>query len=275
MRQKIRYTINVSKLNVYNFTIFDNYKKEGFSYLWDELNGKKGSNEIGTSLYEYLRGLPSHVTHVSTFSDTCGGQNRNRNIAAAMIYAVSMIENIQTIDVKFMESGHSYLDADSMHARIEECRKHRRIYTTREYALVIENARIKPKPYCVRCMEYSQFYDWKAMSKSVLKNVNTAGCDTSTDDPKKVRTVEWLKIKWLRFEKSRSGIIQFKYDLNAKDFFFFDVTYSHGATTRTSPSTNSNFTLPPCSARTNQKYRFRIKKKEGFVRFVESSNHTY
>ena len=155
------------------------------------------------------------------FSDTCGGQNRNRNIAAAMIYAVSMIENIQTIDVKFMESGHSYLDADSMHARIEECRKHRRIYTTREYALVIENARIKPKPYCVRCMEYSQFYDWKAMSKSVLKNVNTAGCDTSTDDPKKVRTVEWLKIKWLRFEKSRSGIIKFKYDLNAKDFFFF------------------------------------------------------
>lgn len=108
------------KLNVYNFTIFDSYNSNGINFLWDECNGKKGSNEIGSCLLAYLKTLPPHVKHVASFSDTCGGQNRNRNIAAAMLYAVTNISTIEIIDIKFMESGHSYLEADSMHARIEE-----------------------------------------------------------------------------------------------------------------------------------------------------------
>jgi len=40
-----------------------------------------------------------------------------------MLCAVNRIDNIETIDVKFMESGHSYLEADTMHATIERHRK--------------------------------------------------------------------------------------------------------------------------------------------------------
>lgn len=117
------------KLNVYNFTIFDSFKSDGYCCVWDECNGKKGSAEIGTCLLNYFSQLSESVTHISTFSDTFGGQNRNNNILAAMLYVVNHIHNIETIDVKFMESGHSYLEADSIHATIERYRKHKKVYT--------------------------------------------------------------------------------------------------------------------------------------------------
>jgi hypothetical protein len=163
----------VRKLNCYNFTIYDSHNQTGISYLWDETNGKKGSNEIGSCLLKYLEGLPSHVRHVTSFSDTCGGQNRNRNTSAAMVYAIQKIDHLEIIDLKFMESGHSYLEADSMHARIEEARRHKLLYTPHEYGIVIQCARINPKPYELNMIKFSDIYDWKTYSNDVLKNVKT------------------------------------------------------------------------------------------------------
>lgn len=131
------------KLNVYNFTIFEGHDSNGDCFVWDECAGSKGSSEIATCIYMYLSSLPKTVTHVSTFSDTCGGQNRNKYFAAAMLYAVSHT-HINLIDVKYMESGHSYLEADSMHATIERARKNKKIYTTREWALLISGSRRNP-----------------------------------------------------------------------------------------------------------------------------------
>ena len=115
------------KLAVYNFTTHEGDTKNGFCYLWDETEGRRGSLEISTSLIMYIRGLPQSITHVSSFSDTCAGQNRNKYICAAMMYAVQTIPNLLTIDLKFMEFRHSYLDADSMHSTIENVRKHHSI----------------------------------------------------------------------------------------------------------------------------------------------------
>lgn len=204
-----------------------------FLYLWDETNGKKGSNEIGSCLLKYLEGLPSHVRHVTSFSDTCGGQNRNRNTSAAMVYAIQKIDHLEIIDLKFMESGHSYLEADSMHARIEEARRHKLLYTPHEYGIVIQCARINPKPYELNMIKFSDIYDWKTYSNDVLKNVKTVTKEENgktvavlgTDG--KFEVVSWMKIKWLRFEKTRPNVIQCKYDLNAEKFFEFDFTGTH------------------------------------------------
>ena len=50
----------------------------------------RGSSEIGTSLYKWLTRLPDSVGEVIIYSDTCGGQNRNRHMAALLLYAVQM-----------------------------------------------------------------------------------------------------------------------------------------------------------------------------------------
>lgn len=207
------------KFNIYNFTIFDAYNKTGHCFVWDECNAKKGSNEIGSCLLKYLFQLPLTVNHVAAFSDTCGGQNRNKHVCAAMLYAVNKIDNLEIVDLKFMETGHSYLEVDAMHATIERGRKHKKVYTTREWALLISAARINPFPYNVHTLKILDFYDLKQLSSRVIKNSTKRLINMNEENEK----VEWLKIKWLRFEKSKSQTIQFKYDLNSTLFFEIDV----------------------------------------------------
>ncbi|CAK1598425.1 unnamed protein product [Parnassius mnemosyne] len=119
------------KLTVYNLTIYESaLPNNAHCFTWSEINGKKGSCEIGTILYNYLSEcIPNYVTEVSMFSDTCGGQNRNKNVAAILLWAVQKIPNLNIIEQKFLESGHSYMEADSMHSSIEASQKNTAIYS--------------------------------------------------------------------------------------------------------------------------------------------------
>ncbi|KAL4143954.1 hypothetical protein QTP88_006202 [Uroleucon formosanum] len=161
------------KLNVYNFTIMDASKNDGYCFVWDENNGKRGSNEIG-SLLKYIFDLPDSVTHLTAFSDTCGGQNRNQFVCTALLYAVNKKTNLDLIDLKFMESGHLYLECYSMHATIER----------------------------------------KNLVGRSVKNVST----TITN-----QKVNWIKIKWIRVEKSKPQTIQFKYNLYDSQILEIDI----------------------------------------------------
>ena len=160
------------KLNVYNFTIYDASNRDGYCYVWDETHGNKGSIEIGTCILKYLFSLPETVSHVASFSDTCGGQNRNKFVAAAMLFAVNNIDHLHTIDLKFMESGHSHLEADSMHATIDRAKRHKKIYSTREWCLLISTARLKPRLYVVKYLQYSDFYDLKLLANDTIINTS-------------------------------------------------------------------------------------------------------
>jgi len=69
---------------------------------------------------------------------------------------------------------------------IERCRKHKKIYTTQEWALLFSTARIKPSPYKVTNIHYDEFYDLEKIVKDMVKNTTI-----NTDNDK----VNWLKIK--------------------------------------------------------------------------------
>ena len=56
---------------------------------------------------------------------------------------------------------HSYMEVDSMHATIENARKHQRIYTPRELEVVIRGARKRPHPYVVKVLKHTDFVDIK------------------------------------------------------------------------------------------------------------------
>jgi hypothetical protein len=203
------------KLAVYNFTIYESDTNNGICYVWDETDGKRGSIEISTALLLYLRSLPQTITHVASFCDTCSGQNRNKYMCASLLYATQTIPQLQIFDLKYMESGHSYLEADSIHATIENARRHQSIYTTQEWQMLIRTARKKPRPYIVKSVNHHDFMDFKKLSTLFMKNTSK----TVTGE-----TVQWLKIKWLRFEKNDPLTIKFKYRLNEETFQVIKVS---------------------------------------------------
>jgi len=96
------------KLNTYNLTVCSmKTPHDAVCYCWTEIDGNRGSSEIGTSLYKWLTSLPDSVDEVIIYSETCGGQNRNRHMAALLLYTVQMT-NLKIIHQKFLERGHTY-----------------------------------------------------------------------------------------------------------------------------------------------------------------------
>lgn len=58
-------------------------------YMWSELQGGRGSERIGSSILKKILELPDSIEQLITYSDTCGSQNCNINIAVVYVCFVS------------------------------------------------------------------------------------------------------------------------------------------------------------------------------------------
>lgn len=183
------------KMATYNFTIYDQVTSHGECFLWDETDGKRGSDEIGSALYKHLLSLPNHVKHVIYYSDCCGGQNRNRYVTTLLLHAIRNISNLEKIEIKFLESGHTQMECDSMHSTIEKAKKNLKIFSPAEYETIIKAAR-KKQPYEVIRLNFTDFYDLKLLKEKTIIGQMAA--------------VSWLKIKHIFFEKKNPNTIFLK-----------------------------------------------------------------
>jgi hypothetical protein len=201
--------------------------------MWDEVKARRGSCEIASCLWKWLNSIPATVTHVILYCDCCSGQNRNVQIATMLLSAVKCL-HIQTIDLKFLESGHTQMEVDAMHATIERVSKSVDIFIPRDWQLIAATARRDGKPYHVTCMEQCDVLDWKSVCKHVIVN------KSNTDTPGV--TVNWKEIKWLQVSKD-STVMKFKYELN--DSEFLTVKYRGNARGRLSETTALKAMMKP------------------------------
>ena len=192
------------KFCYYNFTIFSLATLSGSCYVWTEVEAKRGSCEIATCLNLHLLSLSPPTDHVIFYSDACGGQNRNQVIAACFLEAVETIPSINIIDHKFLESGHTQMECDSMHSAVDHAKKHTAIYTPYRWDTVLRQAR-RRNPYTVVPIRHGDVKDFKKVKQDRQKNVKL------TTDGKKV---QWNKIKWMRYTKKEPGTCYIKYDFD-------------------------------------------------------------
>lgn len=198
------------KLNLYNLSIyqFKPPQKDAHCMIWTEINGKRGSVEIASAIYLWIKNLPEAVTHVTIYSDTCSGQNRNQYIAAFLLYLVHTHETIKVLEQKYLESGHSYMEVDSMHSAIEKEKKYTDTYSIIDWKGIMQRARSKRQnknvtPYKVTELSYQDMIDVKSLCSKIIKNKSIS------ENGEKVC---WLKIKCLRFEKDLPGYIKYRYN---------------------------------------------------------------
>lgn len=92
------------RLAVYNLTIYNVSSLRAINYMWHEGIAKRGSIEIASCMYLHLQNIANNKP-VFMFSDTCGGQNRNVNFCAMLLYAVHKFD-IPGITQHFFEPGH-------------------------------------------------------------------------------------------------------------------------------------------------------------------------
>lgn len=157
-----------------------------------------------------MKNLRRNVKHLTIFSDTCGGQNRNVQISAFLLYTVKNHPTLEVIEQKFMESGHSYMEVDSMHSAIEEAKQNLEIFSIHEYENVFKMARKtkkskkrQQKPYITREINFNEFLDLKKLVLQTMFNKKT---------DKEGKSVNWLKVKAFKYDKQYPNSIFYKYN---------------------------------------------------------------
>ena len=193
------------KLNTYNETAYDVRTKVGRCWIWHESEGGRGSNEIATCLFRNIKQYPN-ATHITMFSDTCGGENRNSQMSTMCMHAVQQMPNLEVLEQKYFEPGHSEMEADSMHSAIYTASKKAQIQTPFDWDNVIRLARHKSAPYVVERLTHADFINWKEYSKE-------REWQNFTHNTKKER-VHWLRIRQIRYTKSKTGCFEYKYSFN-------------------------------------------------------------
>ncbi|KAE9523508.1 hypothetical protein AGLY_016060 [Aphis glycines] len=128
------------KFATYNFTVYDIGKKQAYSYMWCESDGKRGSNEIGTCLLKFIKFMKENygISEFSFYSDNCAGQNRNRYIYSMWEYAAF----IHKVNIRhtFLEKGHTQNEGDSAHATIECAKKETVIDIPMQWVTLVQSA---------------------------------------------------------------------------------------------------------------------------------------
>ncbi|CAH2095603.1 unnamed protein product [Euphydryas editha] len=173
-----------SKLNVCNFTICDLARDYCECYVWSEVDGLRGANEIGSCVFLYIKNkaemLNDDNLQLIFYSDNCCGQQKNQYMFCMYLYALCNYK-IQSITHKFLITGHTQNENDNVHSVIEKqvkkFLKSSPIYIPEQFITLIKTARKTGVPYNVKEMSYWDFYDLKHLVRECGKkfNKNTEG----------------------------------------------------------------------------------------------------
>lgn len=201
-----------SKLNALNFTVYDLQSNKCDCFVWDESQGHRGVNELGTCVLKYLREINQNNSNANRevifYSDNCAGQQKNKFMVALYLYAVRKFENIKSITHKYLIKGHTQNEGDSAHSLIErQMKRHLRggpMYTPAAFISVIHLAKTKGEPFKVHEMNFEDFSDIKTLATDIGLG-NMAGMKLS-------------EVKILRVTKDDPNSVFFKTSYSDTDF---------------------------------------------------------
>ena len=188
---------------LYDLGIHDGFGKKAYLYIWTEDVASRGSREIASCLYHYLQSqLTEPIDTLLSWSDACGGQNRNFPMACFWLRILAEFD-VNDIIHRFPLSGHSYLPNDRDFGDIEKAKKKKdSIYTVEQYKDVMKSSK-KTKPVVVemKCNDFLDFQQGVHFS-NLAKPIDSEG-----------NKFTWLKIQEFKFEKDLLGF-KFRYNLD-------------------------------------------------------------
>lgn len=199
------------KLATYNLSIFDIVSREGKCYMWYETIAKRGSCEIASCIYDYMK-MIGPVKHLVFYSDSCTGQQRNLYFSSMCLYSVVNLP-IETITHNYFERGHSQMEGDSVHATVERYVKKRDMFSPSDYFFAVRNCKMSQPKYDVKEITQADIVDFKKLSSDTISNRKI---DTDSSH------VKWNKIHAFQYRKDEPSKIFFKYNYG-DDWRSFEV----------------------------------------------------
>ncbi|XP_046806660.1 uncharacterized protein LOC124419864 [Lucilia cuprina] len=155
------------RLQVHNFTIYNIGNHQCSNYWWSEIHGDLSASSFVTCIINHLEVYClSDMLPIILYSDGCGYQNRNHILANAL--SNFSIRHNKVIEQKYLEKGHTQMECDSAHAKIEKKLKNQSVYLPIEYVTYTKEARktvkidnkIKKMPFDAIYLNYDFFKNY-------------------------------------------------------------------------------------------------------------------
>ncbi len=213
-----------------------------------------GSSEVGTALVMMLRSLPKDVKAVSLFCDSCGGQNQNQFIPGALMYGIEDT-HIECIDVKYLVSGHTYMEVDNMHSLIERAKKTCVVEVPDDWYNIIRMA--CHQPYTILPITHESILDLKTLMLPFNTKINTDGGN-----------VKWGRIRWIPMEKQHPFVLQYKTSFDEEGFQTVDLRRKK-KTRRSADSEQHHLEIIP---KYNARLPISAAKKKDLLKLVKTGS---
>lgn len=247
-------------LSTFNLTVYDLESGRSDHYMWHEAVARRGGCEVNSCIFQYGMKLPPNVSHLIKYSDRCPGQNLNIFTIVADLYTLQNSQNLETIDSKFLVSGHTHMEVDSAHAAIERRKKKYKdtIEIPDDWYTLVGTTSTK---FNVHQMQPDYFLDFSEVLKRELVY------------RKKDNKSSWKfeNIQWIRVKKDSPGKFFYKtsYDEN-ENFKEVSLIRKKGVN-------NVQFTVNPLYEAQSQIPVTQEKKNDllSLLKFIKPCNHKF
>lgn len=153
-----------TKLAVHNLTFFNLKSKDVTCYVWHEAEGGLTANEFTSIICDVITnlGLLPPQSKVILYSDGCCYQNRNAVLSNAL-FNLAKLKDIIIVQ-KYLEKGHTQMEADSVHSAIERQVRGRVFNVPADYVTAMKKARSNPKPYNIKYLDHLFFRNYESLN---------------------------------------------------------------------------------------------------------------
>ncbi|CAG5022703.1 unnamed protein product [Parnassius apollo] len=121
---------------------------------------------MATILSKYITKLDEreNIRRLLLYCDCCPGQNRNKIVLAMLNETLQRCRTLESIQINFLLTGHTYMTVDSVHATIENQVKNTTIWAPSQWYTVFQTARQNPKPFHVEQLTHKDFKRWDLLA---------------------------------------------------------------------------------------------------------------
>lgn len=114
-------------------------------------------------------GFITQHKNVCFYSDTCGGKNKNIHVAAMFMSVLTEKKSIETIDHKFIISGHSHMECDTDHSVIERAKRKTTTKFNYPYDWVqLMRSCKKKNSFIVKVLDIPDFYNFAVIERAIV-----------------------------------------------------------------------------------------------------------
>lgn len=192
----------LSRLVVFNET-FAAMQKTGKHQciLWHEATAGRKADEVACAFIKFLD-IVRDTRNIILWLDNCSGQNKNWILFSSLLcYVNSEFNTIQSITLKFLLTGHTFMAADGLHGKIEQTI--RKKDSIQDFSDFVEACQNSSQRMCVTELKFPDF-----------KKLETKFKTTNRKNDSIPLIKDLVCVKFIRGERE----LFYKKDFKSKDF---------------------------------------------------------